>query len=45
VYDPYYCDGAVVTHFKELGFPKVSNANSDCYKVVLLLLYYSQAFS
>ena len=34
VYDPYYCDGAVVSHFKELGFPNVANENTDCYKVV-----------
>lgn len=32
IYDPYYCDGGVVTRMKSLGF-RVLNANEDCYMV------------
>mmetsp|Transcript_2972 Transcript_2972/g.6059 ORF Transcript_2972/g.6059 Transcript_2972/m.6059 type:complete len:316 (-) Transcript_2972:1857-2804(-) len=33
IYDPYYCDGAVVRNFAELGFPDVYNQKEDCYRV------------
>lgn len=33
LYDPYYCDGAVVRHLTELGFPNVYNRKEDCYAV------------
>jgi hypothetical protein len=31
IYDPYYCNGSVKVHLKELGFPKVYNEKEDCY--------------
>lgn len=31
IYDPYYCNGAVVRHLNALGFVNVHNANEDCY--------------
>jgi hypothetical protein len=31
IYDPYYCDGAVVRHLGALGFPLVHNENRDFY--------------
>lgn len=31
IYDPYYCDGAVVRRLASLGFPNVSNSKVDCY--------------
>lgn len=33
IYDPYYCNGAVVRNLVGLGFPNVHNINRDCYKV------------
>jgi len=33
IYDPYYCDGAVVRNLAELGFSNVRNDNEDCYEV------------
>lgn len=31
LYDPYYCNGSVITHFEKLGFPLIYNKNEDCY--------------
>jgi hypothetical protein len=31
IYDPYYCDGAVIRHLTSLGFPNVYNNKEDCY--------------
>lgn len=31
IYDPYYCNGAVVRHLAALGFPNVYNENEDFY--------------
>jgi hypothetical protein len=31
IYDPYYCNGAVVRHLAVLGFPNVYNRKEDCY--------------
>ena len=31
IYDPYYCNGAVKDHLRELGFPNVCNEKEDCY--------------
>ena len=31
LYDPYYCDGAVKRHLRELGFPHTKNDNLDFY--------------
>lgn len=31
IYDPYYCDGAVVNNLQSLGFPNVYNQKEDCY--------------
>lgn len=31
IYDPYYCNGAVVRHLAALGFPNVYNCNEDFY--------------
>ena len=31
IYDPYYCDGAVKRHLRELGFTNVKNDNLDFY--------------
>ena len=33
IYDPYYCNGSVVKHLNQLGFPKVHNQLEDCYEV------------
>jgi len=34
IYDPYYCNGAVVRHLGALGFPSVHNENEDFYAVL-----------
>lgn len=31
IYDPFYCNGAVVTHLNALGFTKVVHENRDFY--------------
>jgi hypothetical protein len=33
IYDPYYCNGSVVTHLSSLGFTHVYNKKEDCYTV------------
>lgn len=33
IFDPYYCNGAVVRHLAALGFPRVHNRNEDFYAV------------
>lgn len=33
VYDPYFCNGAVVKNLNSLGFSNVHNRKEDCYKV------------
>jgi hypothetical protein len=33
IYDPYYCDGAVIRNLNELGFTNVYNRKEDCYAV------------
>lgn len=33
IYDPYYCNGAVVENLAALGFPSVHNKKEDCYQV------------
>lgn len=33
IYDPYFCNGAVVNNLKSLGFTNVHNRKEDCYKV------------
>jgi len=33
IYDPYYCNGSVVKHLNQLGFPNVHNRLEDCYDV------------
>ena len=33
VYDPYYCDGGVVSKLISLGFPNISHDKKDCYDV------------
>jgi len=33
IYDPYYCNGTVVRHLTNLGFPNVHNRKEDCYEV------------
>ena len=33
IYDPYFCNGAVVRHLTALGFPNVYNRNEDFYAV------------
>jgi hypothetical protein len=33
IYDPYYCNGRVVSHLENLGFPNVYNCMEDCYQV------------
>jgi hypothetical protein len=33
IYDPYYCNGAVVQNLATLGFPNVYNRKEDCYQV------------
>lgn len=32
IYDPYFCNGAVVEHLQTLGFSKVYNRKEDAYK-------------
>ncbi|GKY94481.1 hypothetical protein MPSEU_000414000 [Mayamaea pseudoterrestris] len=32
IYDPYYCNGAVCQHLKEIGFDHVYNRKEDCYE-------------
>jgi len=32
IYDPYYCDGSVVSNLSKLGFDNVYNNKEDCYK-------------
>lgn len=32
IWDPYFCDGAVVRNLASLGFPNVHNRNEDFYK-------------
>ena len=32
IYDPYYCNGSVIQHLNELGFPNVYNKKEDCYQ-------------
>jgi len=34
IYDPYFCNGAVVRHLAGLGFPIVLNRNEDFYAVL-----------
>mmetsp|Transcript_25844 Transcript_25844/g.76383 ORF Transcript_25844/g.76383 Transcript_25844/m.76383 type:complete len:576 (-) Transcript_25844:691-2418(-) len=33
IYDPYYCDGSVVSRLGSLGFDRVYNRKEDCYAV------------
>eukprot|EP00934_Nitzschia_sp_Nitz4_P004046 Nitzschia sp. Nitz4//scaffold106_size73319//26794//28158//NITZ4_005733-RA/size73319-augustus-gene-0.1-mRNA-1//1//CDS//3329532511//4036//frame0 len=33
IYDPYFCNGAVVRNLQELGFPNVYNQKEDCYEI------------
>jgi hypothetical protein len=33
IYDPYYCNGAVVENLTALGFPSVYNKKEDCYQI------------
>ena len=33
IYDPYYCNGAVVQNLKALGFLNVYNKKEDCYQI------------
>ena len=33
IYDPYYCNGAVIENLAALGFPSVYNKKEDCYQV------------
>lgn len=33
IYDPYFCNGAVIDNFKSLGFSRVYNRKEDCYKL------------
>lgn len=33
IYDPYFCNGAVIDNMKALGFPSVYNKKEDCYQV------------
>eukprot|EP00954_Amorphochlora_amoebiformis_P022781 1355701-Amorphochlora_amoeboformis.AAC.1 len=34
IYDPYYCDGAVVRNLAKLGFPNVYNKCEDFYETL-----------
>jgi hypothetical protein len=34
IYDPYFCDGAVVRNLAQRGFPRVYNKNEDFYAAV-----------
>jgi len=33
IYDPYYCNGQVMSILKSLGFPEVYNKKEDCYRI------------
>jgi len=33
IYDPYYCNGSVITKLDSLGYTNVYNKKEDCYKV------------
>lgn len=33
IYDPYYCNGAVVQNFTNLGLPHVYNKKENCYEI------------
>ena len=33
IYDPYYCNGAVIENLAALGFPSIYNKKEDCYQV------------
>lgn len=33
IYDPYYCDGAVIRNLSQVGFLNVYNRKKDCYAV------------
>merc|ERR1719162_319128 len=33
IYDPYYCNGSIVTKLSSLGHTNVYNKKQDCYKV------------
>jgi hypothetical protein len=33
IYDPYYCNGGMVRHLNQLGYPHVYNQMEDCYEV------------
>jgi len=33
IYDPYYCNGAMVEHMAQVGFPNVYNRKEDCYSI------------
>lgn len=33
IYDPYYCNGAIIENLTALGFPSVYNKKEDCYKI------------
>lgn len=33
IYDPYFCNGTVVSNLSSLGFPNVYNRKEDCYQV------------
>lgn len=32
IYDPYYCNGSVISNLAQIGFPNVYNQKEDCYK-------------
>mmetsp|Transcript_31169 Transcript_31169/g.47724 ORF Transcript_31169/g.47724 Transcript_31169/m.47724 type:complete len:526 (-) Transcript_31169:78-1655(-) len=33
IYDPYYCNGAVIRNLQEIGYTNVHNKKEDCYEV------------
>merc|ERR1712150_110152 len=33
IYDPYYCNGAVIRNLEEIGYTNVYNQKEDCYEV------------
>jgi len=33
IYDPYFCDGAVIKNLESLGFTDVYNKKEDCYNI------------
>ena len=33
IYDPYYCNGAVIENLAAIGFPSVYNMKEDCYQI------------